>query len=953
MRLIDLKKLKSNGKSILIMLLFIIVLIAVESFISPKENAEETLGDGEIRIDALVINEVMTSNKGAYADESGNVYDWIELYNGTSADIDLSGYGLSDEESGNTKWIFPSATIKSKGYLIVYLSGKTEEGLHANFALSKAGGETITLKKKNGKVVDTVKTISLNKNTVMARNEKGKWVETEEITPGYSNNTDGRKEYLKSLSVEEDSLEITEFLPSNKGNISFDKKFYSYIEIHNKSDKEVSLKEYFVSNDLNRPFQYRLPDKILKPDEVYLIYTSELGADNHASFSLNKKTGTVILSKNNKIVEQVNYEDVTNGFAYIKDSTGNFQENTNITPGYLNSNMEEFSKNERKNPKELIINEVMSANHSYLAQNGGEYYDWIELYNNTDHSISLKEYFLTTSSNEKTMYNLPDKELKSGEYYIVMASGDTKLSSSKYPHANFKISSSESIYLYHSKELADSIYVSNIPIGYSYGRNSTNGFYYFEKPTPGTKNGKSDILEIAYEPTFSKEPGIYNNTKDLAVELKGSGTIYYTLDGSIPTRNSKVYNSPILLNETTVIKAVSYEKNKKLSNVVTGSYIVNENHTLPVLSISLPSTSFRYLTTNLNSTTLTVNAHAELFEKEGSFTIDCGLKLFGGQTRFISKKSFALKFSSKYGPSKLNYKVFDNRDAISYKTLVVRSGSQDSTGSMFRDELATSIMDDYSTVDVQAYKAVILYINGEYWGVYFLREKVDDEFVAHHYNVDSKATNIIRIDNVVSEGSASDYNKLVSYIRSHNLANSDAYEYVKERLDIDNYIDWTIGQLYTVNNDIVNTRYFNNPNVDGGKIKMVFYDFDFAFYHHTRNQWQWLTNPAGLGEYHYNNTILRGLLQNSEFREKLLERLSYSMKNVWSDENVMNRYQELYELLKPEMKRNQERWRMTYKEWEDNCESLKNYIKQRRSYIITHTKSYFHLSSEEVKKYFG
>ena len=78
MRLIDLKKLKSNGKSILIMLLFIIVLIAVESFISPKENAEETLGDGEIRIDALVINEVMTSNKGAYADESGNDYDWIE-----------------------------------------------------------------------------------------------------------------------------------------------------------------------------------------------------------------------------------------------------------------------------------------------------------------------------------------------------------------------------------------------------------------------------------------------------------------------------------------------------------------------------------------------------------------------------------------------------------------------------------------------------------------------------------------------------------------------------------------------------------------------------------------------------------------------------------------------------------------------------------------------------------
>jgi len=953
MNLIDKRKFKNTFFSIFAMLMAIFLLVGFEFLISPKSKDIDSLGNGKIKVNTLVINEIMTSNKGAYADSLGNSYDWIELYNGTEEDIDLSGYGLSDEDSGAIKWIFPSVMIESKGYLIISLAGKTSEGLVANFSLNKAGGETVTLKGKSGKVIDSVKTVSLDKNTVMARNENGKWIETNDFTPGYPNNDEGRKEYLASLVSSNDDLEISEFLPSNKGNISFDGSFHSYIELHNKGNEDISLKEYFLSNDISRPFYYSLPDVVLKPDEVYLIYTSELNQDNHANFSLNKKNGIVILSKKNKIVEQVTYENVTNGFAYIKDSTGKFKEGNNISPGYANSDIESFSKEKRKNPEDLIISEVMSSNRSYLPQNGGEYYDWIELYNNTDHTIQLEEYTLTTTEKDKKLYTLPKKELKSGEYYVIMASGNSKLSNAKYPHTDFKISSSESLYLYHNGILADSVFIANIPIGYSYGRSTSNGFYYFAKPTPEKANSKSDILEIAYEPVFDKKPGVYNDVTQLAISLEGPGTIYYTLDGSTPTTKSKVYNSPILLNETTVIKAIAYDKNKKASNIVTGSYIVNENHTLPVMSISLPDNSFKLLNNNLNSTKLTVAAHAELYEKDSSFSIDCGMKLFGGQTRFISKKSFALKFSSEYGPSKLEYKVFDRREAASYKTLVVRSGSQDSVGSMFRDELATSVMNDYGTVDVQDYKAVILYINGDYWGVYFLREKVDDEFVKHHYNVDPEGTNIVRIDNNISEGSSRDYNHLNSYIKTHNLSNDSSYQYVSERLDIDNFIDYVMGELYTTNNDIVNTRFFNNPNLDNGKIKMIFYDFDYAFYNYSRNYLQWMIDPAGMGEHHFNNTIIRGLLQNQQFRDRFLERASYNLKNVWTDENVLKKYQELKDLLEPEMKRNQERWRMSYQEWLDNCEALKGYIQKRRAYLVNSLKSYFKLTNEEVREYFG
>lgn len=947
----DKKKLKENILLIAGLVVIVIILAFINTFVDGTDNSVTTLDNGEIDVNQLVINEIMTSNKGAYSDSSGNTYDWIELYNGSNSDIDLSKYTLSDEESGNAKWIFPNVTIKSKEYMIIYLSGSTADGLYANFALSKAGGELITLKKPNGKVVDTVRTESLSKNTVMARNGKGNWVVTSDITPGYDNNEEGRKNYLAGIKLDDDDLIINEFLTNNKGNFDVDGEFLTYIEIKNTGDKTVNLSSYFLSDDLTEPFSWRLPDIDLKAGEVYLFYTSELDDEKNTDFTPNKKTGTIILSKGNKIVEQVDYTNVTGGYAYIKVN-GKFMEGTNISPGYNNNTtgVKEFIKKERKNPKGLIINEVMTSNNSYLAQNGGNYYDWIELYNNSDKTINLSDYSITTDVDNTSMYKLEDKELKPGEYYILMASGDIKNSNSKYKHANFKISPTESLYLYKDDEVVDSTFVSSLPVGYSFGRNKENGYYYYKTPTPGKAN-VNGIAEIAYAPTFSTAPGVYNDIDKLTVEINGSGTIYYTLDGSEPTTNSKVYSSPIILSKTTVIRAMSYEDGKKTSEVITGSYIINENHTIPVLSISLAPSDFNSVL-GAGASSLTKQAHAELYEEDGSFSIDCGIKLFGGSTRYINKKSFALKFSSKYGENELEYRVFDNRDATTYKSLVIRSGSQDSAYSMIRDELATSIMDDYGTVDVQAYKPVILYVNGDYWGIYFLREKVDEDFIQNHYDVDGDKSNIIRIDGEVKYGSRDFYLKLLYFVGNHDMSKKENYEEVKKMLDIENYIDFWIGELYTTNNDIVNLRYFNNTELDDGRIKMIFYDFDFAFYNYHLDYLSWMVSPSGLSNHGYNNTILRGLMNNKEFRQLFVERLSYNLNNVWSDENVMNRYKELKALIEPEMKRNQKRWGNSMDTWNKECEYLETYIKKRRSYLLNSVQKYFGLSDKEMKEYF-
>ena len=434
---------------------------------------------------------------------------------------------------------------------------------------------------------------------------------------------------------------------------------------------------------------------------------------------------------------------------------GNYLLGSSISPGYENGidGIKKFQKEYMEVPQDLIINEVMNSNYEYLPQNGGEYYDWIELYNNSKDTIKLSDYCITTNDNTMCRYKLEDKELKRGEYYILMASGDENLSNDSYKHAPFKISDTESLYITKGTQIIDSLFIANVPKGYSYGRNTSTGAYYFSKPTPGKKN-QNGSEAVSYKVTSSLKSGIYNSVDKKEVALSGSGKIYYTLDGSNPTKSSKVYSSPLSIEKTTVLKVRSYENDKIESEVSTYSYIINENHKINVMSLVIDPKDFNTLNTNAWKETLRKKCHIDyLSETEEGFSIDAGLKLFGGSTRGHAKKSYEIKFQKEYGPGSLKYKVFDTVNSSVFNSLVLRTGSQDEMGTaskktLIRDIVGTSLVDEYTNVDVQAYKPVAMYINGKYWGLYFIREKVDETFVANHYNVQATKndTSILRID---------------------------------------------------------------------------------------------------------------------------------------------------------------------------------------------------------------
>jgi hypothetical protein len=115
-----------------------------------------------------------------------------------------------------------------------------------------------------------------------------------------------------------------------------------------------------------------------------------------------------------------------------------------------------------------------------------------------------------------------------------------------------------------------------------------------------------------------------------------------------------------------------------------------------------------------------------------------------------------------------------------------------------------------------------------------------------------------------------------------------------------------------------------------------------------------MTNPEGMTpRFHVSTELLRNLMKNSEFKKTFLERLKYNLENTWKKENILNRLNEIYDMLYPEMERNQKRWGLTMATWNEEVDYIKKYIDKRQTTLLNQTKSYFKLSNAEFEKYFG
>lgn len=939
-------------------------------------QALQASGQAQIKESALEleITEAVSQNKSGLTDADGQCVDWLEITNRSDETLSLEGLGLSTSQSDPYRWRFPAGVSLEPGKsLVVLASGKNrlEPGeLHTSFRLSSQG-ETLFLTDADAALVDQCVLPALEADQAWQKGADGSFSATFAQTPGVPGAMS-----QDQLQAWKGKLVINELCASysvGRGP-GFDTQS-DWIELKNLTNTPIDLSGFYLSDKGQRPEQAL--KGTLPAGGVLLLWADSQEGGLHCGFSLSRTQETVVLyAPWGTPVDQVSYSLLEDNLSWARQADGTYAVCAEPTPGFENTaqGLEAYYQSFDR-PGELVISEVMTGNYSLLPQSYGKYYDWIELKNIGTKTLNLSGYTLSDSRDKPDLYALPALTLAPGDTYVLLASGDPSLSTKSYKHTPFKLSNEgDSLFLFDAQgALLDCVAFGDLPAGCSFGRmDAKPGFFYFAQPTPGAANTGGKRL-VTSAPVSLTPVGAHNDTQSLQIALQGEGELYYTLDGSWPTKDSARYTQPISVNETTVLRCFAVAPGKLDSAVTSCTYLLNEGHTLPVVSVCTnPADLWDYnsgiyvkgpgaaATHPFRGANYYKDwekaANVTFYDDRGQgFSVDCGLKIFGNTGRALDKKSFQLKFKSRYGTSQLVYDLFDNTQVNVFDSLVLRSGSQDYQSSLIRDAILSQLCSQgMPETEAQAYRYCVLYLNGEYWGIYCFREKLDEDFVAAHYNVTPESANVLGYTGVVQSGSSKTYRDVISYVKSHDLSQDVHYQWVADRVCLESYIDWFIAQAYVGNSDLDNVRFFASDDYDG-KWRWILYDFDLTFYRNA-NPYSYLISTSAY--YSDVSLLMRHLMKNASFRDLFLTQLGRQLKTTFSQENVLSVIDSLAAQLEPEIPRERERWDMTTSGWKNSVEALRKFVRgksgvSRTQEIINDVSSAMGLTQKQIQKYFG
>ena len=709
-----------------------------------------------------------------------------------------------------------------------------------------------------------------------------------------------------------------------------------WVELYNQENREITLDGYFLTDDPEQPERIDLSGKTI-PAGGFLVIV----LDKSMPFRLSAEGESVYLTFGGEVISSLSYEAVDAGISISQDGVCAY-----VTPGFPNTEDGYDAYLKTVKLPGLIINEAITSNSRY-APVGGEYYDLVEIYNNSDQALNLADYTFSDKRSEPDRFHFPEISLEPGAYYVVYCSGDATLGKN---HTSFKLSSSgETVYLAKDGVIFDQVAIpGDLNKNQSYGR-TESGFAYFNTPTIGKANSGGYASNVAV-PKANHPSGVYGEA--ITVTLEGSGTIYYTLDGSRPTTESQVYTKPIPITGVTTIRTFRTEGGR--SSVLTAyTYIVGKHHDLPIVNLSIPQES---LTGELG----VLNNIEESYEYEGvvtlmedgveKFSVPCGFRLHGNDSRKGAKQNFQLRFRSKYGAGKLKYPLFEDRDIEEYDSLLLKGGSEDFNQAMLRDEFACAIVDGNTNLYTLAIKPVVLYLGGEYWGIYYLRERFSDEYVASHMGVSPESVDIVESTAaLVESGSGASFRELWDYIDTHDMSKTESFQYLAARIDITSLLDWYICRSYMGDKDLANIRRFRSSETDG-KWRWMWFDLDWAFHHTTDDPLSGIVaNRNG------DPKLIRAVLESQEGKEALLKRYAQLLDTILNEEYFHQVLDALLATIESEIPQDRARWGYTTAKWETHVQRVRDYTKDgaRTKRVLEDLKTYFGLTDAQMKAYFG
>ncbi|HSR17978.1 MAG TPA: CotH kinase family protein, partial [Ignavibacteriaceae bacterium] len=484
----------------------------------------------------------------------------------------------------------------------------------------------------------------------------------------------------------------------------------------------------------------------------------------------------------------------------------------------------------------------------------GEYPDWIEIYNPGNSKIDLTGYGLSDNPSDPYKWVFPNVSIDPGGFVFVFASGKNKYET--YLHSNFKIDRlGEPIILTDNNGVAcDEFPAAEIPVDMSMGRfpDSDTNIVIFVEPTPNSSNNSTIFPGYTDQVNFSHSGGFYSGGISLSLSSDNQpAEIRYTEDGSEPTLNSNLYSNPLQINHTKVIRARAFNNGIISSIINTKTFFINESFTMPVVSLSTnpenlwdEDIGICVPGRNANEAGRVANywndwerpVHVEFYEQDGmkGFSIDAGIQIFGWGTRANAQKSFSIMIRDRYGFPELNYRLFPDNAIDKFTSFVLRAGGSDWNKLFFRDAFAQCLVAEYNH-DLQDFRPAIVFINGEYWGIQNIREKLNEDYLESHWGINKDNVDIIsrywrRSYPVVIEGDDFAFLEMENFLAINNMKVAANYEYAKSVIDMDNLLDYLTAQIYFANYDWPgNNNKIWREKVPNAKWRWFMYDMDWTF----------------------------------------------------------------------------------------------------------------------------
>lgn len=636
---------------------------------------------------------------------------------------------------------------------------------------------------------------------------------------------------------------------------------------------------------------------------------------------------------------------------------------------------------------QVVVNEFSASNLNQFTDNYNGYEDWIELYNTSGSSVNIGGYFLSDNENKRGKYQIPSGTTIPGNGYLVFwCDGKDETSGGQY-HTSFKLKQTKG-----TEEIVfsdpDTVAINNIPLGltqlgHSHCRDVNGGATWVidVSPTPGSSNGSSGHRDgYAEKPELNFTGGFYNGS--VGVQMTNSpanATVRYTTNGTLPTASSSVFPGAIAISSTQVLKLRSFSSDPDVlpSFVEFNTYLIDEDFTLPVFSVAANE-----LTDLANGNQgLRPHGSAEYFNAAGERTTKSYGELNShGQDSWVNfQRSLDWICRDEMGYSaELEDTIFHLTDRDKYQRIILRASGDDNYpadnvpassnnvhdgGCHVRDEYVHSLCRTGGMkLDVRAVERAIVFLNGQYWGVYALREKPNDHDYTDH-NYDQGKYDIQWLStwgNTEAEYGGQqafdDWGVLRDFIMNNDMGVPGNYQIADEGLQFNSLIDYMVANLNTVASDWLNynTAWWRGLNPEGSHKGWgyMIWDLDATFDYYINYSGVPNTNPdadpcdiegiadfldgwfGGSGDVGKHEQIFLKLLdENPDFEQLYYSRFADHMNTVFSCENMLFTYDSMIATIAPEMPRHIQRWGGSMGEWEGNVQEMRDFIEDRCVYL--------------------